>query len=135
MELQYSAWRSASPASTRCVERGHSQLADVQHDLYRKIREHRGAPPPELSLRWRGLQDRRNPLIRYVPWWVVGAAALAILAIAFVIYYARLGNAAAPVQAELAEVGLEDSLRRVRPRRRRARRSSSCWRLKKPGTP
>ena len=28
--------------------------------------------------RWRGLEDRRNPLIRYVPWWVVGAAALAI---------------------------------------------------------
>ena len=36
-------------------------------------------PPAELSPRWRGLEDRRNPLIRYVPWWVVGAAALAAL--------------------------------------------------------
>ena len=54
----------------------------------------RGAAPPELSLRWRGLEDRRNPLIRYVPWWVVGAAALAILAIAFTVYYARLASAA-----------------------------------------
>ena len=65
-------------------------------------------PPPELSLRWRGLEDRRNPLIRYVPWWVVGAAALAILAIAFTFYYASLANFAAPVHAELAKIGLED---------------------------
>ena len=88
-------------------ERGHERLADVQQDLYRKIRNHRSAPPAELSLRWRGLEDRRNPLIRYVPWWVVGAAALAILTIAFTIYYANLANFAAPVHAELAKIGVE----------------------------
>jgi type VI secretion system protein ImpK len=62
----------------------------------------------ELSLRWRGLEDRRNPLIRYVPWWVVGAAALAIVTITFVVAYARLGRAATPLHTELANVGLED---------------------------
>ena len=85
-----------------------SASATIQQDLYRKIRNHRGTPPPELSLRWRGLEDRRNPLIRYVPWWVVGAAALAVLAIAFTVYYASLANLAAPVHAELAKIGLED---------------------------
>jgi type VI secretion system protein ImpK len=43
-----------------------------------------------------------------VPWWVVGAGALALLTVTFVIAYARLGGAAAPVHAELARVGLED---------------------------
>ena len=73
-----------------------------------RIRHHRGTAPADLSLRWRGLEDRRNPLIRYVPWWVVAAAALAILTIAFTVYYARLARAAAPVHAELAKIGLED---------------------------
>jgi type VI secretion system protein ImpK len=62
-------------------------------------------------LKWRGLQDRRNPLVRYVPWWVVGAASLAILGLTFIVYYARLGSAAAPVHAELARIGLEDFTR------------------------
>ena len=64
----------------------------MQHDLYRKIRSHRGQPEPELSLRWRGLEDRRNRLIRYVPWWVVGAAALAILAVTFTALLCQPGS-------------------------------------------
>ena len=43
MELQYLCLASASPASTRCSTRGHEQLAELQQDLYRTIREHRGA--------------------------------------------------------------------------------------------
>jgi type VI secretion system protein ImpK len=80
----------------------------VQHDLYRKIRDYRGQPAPGLSLHWRGLEDRRNPLMRHVPWWLVGVAALAILTIAFTGYYASLAGLADPVQAELAKVGLEE---------------------------
>jgi type VI secretion system protein ImpK len=90
------------------LERGHARLAEVQHDLYGKIRNFRGAEPAELSLRWQGLQDRRNPLIRFVPWWVVGAGALLILTVAFIIFYARLNSAAAPLHAQLARVGIND---------------------------
>jgi len=111
MELQYLCLATGFAGKYRVADRGHDDLADVRHGLYRKIREQRGAAPLELSLRWQGLQDRRNPLIRYVPWWVVAAAALAILAIAFVAYYAALGTVTGPVQAELAKVGLEDFTR------------------------
>ena len=108
MELQYLCVALGFAGKYQVVDRGHAQLAEVQHDLYRRIRNHRGVPQPELSLRWRGLQDRRNPVIRYVPWWVVGAAALAIIGLTFVVYYARLGSAAGPVHASLAGIGLED---------------------------
>ena len=87
--------------------RGHARLAEVRQALYRRIREHRGAAVSELSLRWRGVEDRRNRLIRYVPWWVIGAAALVIVVVAYAAYAARLGNAAAPIQASLAAVGLD----------------------------
>ena len=63
---------------------------------------------PELSLRWRGLEDRRNPLIRYVPWWVVGAGGARGPRHGLRDALRRwLGSAAAPVQAQLASVGLE----------------------------
>ena len=108
MELQYLCTAFGFSGKYHVRERGHERLAEVQHDLYRKVRNHRGPPEPELSLRWRGLEDRRTRLVRYVPWWVVGAAALAILAVTFTAYYASLARLAAPVHAELAKVGLEE---------------------------
>jgi type VI secretion system protein ImpK len=108
MELQYLCIAFGFAGKYQVVDRGHARLADVQQDLYRKIRAHRGTPPTDLSLRWHGLQDRRNRLIRYVPWWVVGAAALAILAVTFVTDYARLGNRSTEVETTLAGVGLEE---------------------------
>jgi type VI secretion system protein ImpK len=110
MELQYLCMAFGFAGKYQLQERGHERIADVQQELYRKIRDHRGTPNPDLSLRWRGLEDRRNPLVRYVPWWVIGAAALAVLAIAYTVYYTRLGAIAAPVHAELAKVGLEEFL-------------------------
>ena len=107
MELLYLCLAFGFGGKYQVQDRGHERLAAIQQDLYRKIRNHRSTPPAELSLRWRGLEDRRNPLIRYVPWWVVGAAALAVLAIAYTFYYANLANIAAPVHAGLAKIGLE----------------------------
>jgi type VI secretion system protein ImpK len=114
MELQYLCLACGFEGRYKVMDRGRDQLDDVRHELYRKIRSHRGEARPELSIRWRGLEDRRNPIMRYVPWWVVGAGALALLAIVFTIYYARLGSAAAPVHAQLAQVGLGD-FSRARP--------------------
>jgi len=108
MELQYLLMALGFGGKYHVLERGHERLAQVQEQLYRKIRSYRGTPESELSLRWRGLEDRRSRLVRYVPWWVVGAAALAILAVTFTAYYASLANLAAPVHAVLAKVGLED---------------------------
>jgi type VI secretion system protein ImpK len=90
------------------AERGHQRLAEIQQDLYRRIRQFRGNPEPELSLKWQGVEDRRNPLVRYVPWWVIGAASLAVVALAFVFFYVKLGAETAPVQAQLAQIGLAD---------------------------
>ena len=108
MELQYLCLAFGFAGKYHVADRGFERLAAIQQDLYRKIRTHRSAAPPELSLRWRGLQDRRNPLIRYVPWWVVGAAALSLLAIFYTVYYANLASLAAPVHAELAKIGVDD---------------------------
>jgi type VI secretion system protein ImpK len=104
MELQYLCLAFGFAGKYQVRDRGHSQLAEVQQDLYRRIREQRGVAPQELSLRWEGVQDTRNPLIRYVPWWVVGAAALVVLTVAFVVYNQMLRRAAAPVKTALSQL-------------------------------
>ena len=96
MELQYLGLAFGFAGKYQVQERGHERLLEVQQDLYRKIRHHRGPTESGLSLRWRGLEDRRNPLLRYLPWWVVAAAALPILAIAFTVYYASLAQRRRP---------------------------------------
>jgi type VI secretion system protein ImpK len=108
MELQYLVLALGFSGKYQMLDRGHEKLADVQRNLYRTIRNQRGGGPPELSLQWRGLEDQRNRLIRYVPWWVVAAAALAILTVTFAIYYSRLASQADPLQAKLAQVGIEE---------------------------
>ena len=107
MELQYLCLVVGFTGKYHVEARGHARLAEVRQALYRRIREHRGAAASELSLRWRGVEDRRNRLIRYVPWWVIGAAVLVIVAVTYAAYAARLGNVAAPIQASLAGVGLD----------------------------
>jgi type VI secretion system protein ImpK len=108
LELQYLCLALGFSGKYQMMPRGHEQLADLQQRLYRTIRGIRGVAAQDLSLQWRGLEDRRNRLIRYVPWWVIGAAMIALLAVTFVWYYSRLANDAAPIQAKLALIGVQD---------------------------
>jgi len=108
MELQYLCLAFGFAGKYHVQERGHEQLLEIQQSLYRKIRNHRGPTETDLSLRWRGLEDRRNPLTRFLPWWVVVAAALPILAIAFTVYASKLSGPADRLHGELARVGVGD---------------------------
>jgi len=108
MELQYLCIALGFAGKYQALAQGHAQLADVQQALYRKIRDYRGIPRTELSLKWKGVEDRRNRLIRYVPWWVIGAAMLALLAVTFGIFYTRLDSASTPIHATLSQIGLDE---------------------------
>jgi len=110
MELHYLCIALGFAGKYHASERGHAQLAEVEQTLYRRIRDRRGVPPSELSDHWQGVEDRRNRLIRYVPWWVFAAAALLVISVAFIGYYVSLGNAAAPVKQALVGIGIDDLL-------------------------
>jgi type VI secretion system protein ImpK len=107
MELQYLVLALGFTGKYQMLTRGHEQLADLQRDLFRRIRGVRGPAAADLSLQWRGLEDRRSRLIQYVPWWVVAAAAVAVLAVAFSVYYSSLATLADPLHTTLARVGVE----------------------------
>jgi type VI secretion system protein ImpK len=88
---------------------GLARLADIQDDLYRRIRGLREAPATELAPHWRGVEDRRNPVMRHVPLWVAASAAAVVLLGAFLVFFTKLNALAAPVSAQLAAIGLENT--------------------------
>lgn len=106
MELQYVCLALGFAGKYAVADHGHARLSEIQADLFRRIRAYRGVPAQELSLHWLGMKDRRNPVIRYVPWWVVAAFALVVITGAFIYYHSELSAQSAPVNDRLAHIGL-----------------------------
>ena len=81
---------------------GQGQIAQLQRDLFRLIREQRQLHDENLSPHWKGVEDRRNPIIRYVPWWVIAAVGLVVLTGTFIVLHTKLAAQAEPIKAALA---------------------------------
>jgi type VI secretion system protein ImpK len=107
LELYYSCLAVGFEGRYRLDERGAQRLADIRRDLYQRIERARGTSEPELSPHWKGVEDRRNPVVRTIPLWVVAVACIAILVVTWIWLNSRLSNRAAPINAALANVGLD----------------------------
>jgi type VI secretion system protein ImpK len=102
IELLYVCLGLGYEGKYRHDPQGAAQLSQLQRDLFELIRARRSLRGEDLSPHWRGVEDRRNPVMRYVPWWVIAAGGAAILTIAFVVFRTRLGIEAEPIKAALA---------------------------------
>ena len=102
IELQYVCLALGYEGMYRIDDRGQAKLAELQYGLLRIIRDSRQLREEELSPHWKGVEDKRNPIFRYVPWWIVACVGLAVIVIAFVIYNSRLNSAAEPIKAALS---------------------------------
>ncbi len=85
----------------RIAPNGLNTLEQVRGELYQLIRRVRGDFERELSPRWQGLKDVRNALVRYVPLWVVAAAAGALLVLTYLGFAFALNAASDPVARDL----------------------------------
>jgi type VI secretion system protein ImpK len=102
IELVYVCLALGYEGKYRIDPNGQGRLGQLQHDLYRLIRDERQVRDEALSANWKGVEDRRNPIIRYIPWWIIAAAGLAILTGTFVYLHSKLGIEAEPIKAQLA---------------------------------
>jgi type VI secretion system protein ImpK len=107
LELLYVCLALGFEGRYRLDERGSAQLAQVRQNLYQRIAGLRDNVEPELSVRWKGVEDRRNAVMRFVPLWVVAAACAVLLIGAYIYFDSKLSTQAEPVNATLARVGLE----------------------------
>jgi type VI secretion system protein ImpK len=102
LELLYVCLALGYEGKYRQDPNGAARLAELQHGLYRLIRDRRQIRDEELSPQWKGIEDRRNPIMRYVPWWLVAVAGFAVITIAFIVFHSRLAREAEPIKAALA---------------------------------
>ena len=79
------------------AQTGLSQLNDIQGNLYRVIVNQRGDFERDLSPRWAGVQDKRNVLERYVPFWIFGVLAGFLLLVLFFGFQVTLHKRADPI--------------------------------------
>lgn len=107
LELLYVCLALGFEGKYRLDDRGAGKLQDVREQLFRRIESQREGVEPELSPRWKGVEDRRNAVLRFIPLWVVAAACAVVLAGAYIYFDTRLGTGAEPVSAALARIGLE----------------------------
>ena len=105
LELMYLCLSLGFEGKFRVQERGRAMLDSVQDNLYQTIRLHRGDVERSLSPRWQGVQDKRTPLARYVPLWVVAVVAAGVLLLVYWGFLLAISSSANPVQAELAALG------------------------------
>jgi type VI secretion system protein ImpK len=96
---------------------GPSKLSQLRHDLFELIRLRRPLEGEDLSPHWKGVEDRRNPIMRYVPWWVVAAGGVVVLTIVFIVLRARLSIQSEPLEAALSTPAVRVNYRSVSPPR------------------
>jgi type VI secretion system protein ImpK len=93
LELFYVCLSLGFQGRYRLQDRGGDHLARIRQEVLALIRQQRGEHERELSPRWRGIEDRGLAVSRFVPLWVAGAVACAVILIAFVGFNLRLNAA------------------------------------------
>ncbi len=103
LELMYFCLSLGYMGRYRLSPRGPAEIDHLREDLYALIRRVDAAPEAGLSVRWAGVDAPYRPRRFRVPAWVVGAAALAILSLAYATFRFDLsGGSDAVFQAAAA---------------------------------
>ncbi|MBM0106717.1 type IVB secretion system protein IcmH/DotU [Steroidobacter sp. S1-65] len=107
LELLYVCLALGFEGKYRLDPQGASRLAEIRQTLYGRIAGLRDGVEPELSPRWKGVEDRRNAVLRFVPLWIVAAACAVVLLGGYLYFDSKLRAQTDPVNAALSGVGLE----------------------------
>ena len=97
LELMYLCLALGFEGRYRIMQDGKNKLAEIREWLYQILQQVRGSVEQALSPHWEGVTDKRNPLIRFVPLWVFGSVAAALLAIMFSFFLFQLNRDSDPV--------------------------------------
>ncbi len=105
LELMYLCLALGFQGRYRVLDGGYNQLEELRERLFHTLRAQRGEFERELSPHWQGVVDRRNPLLRYVPLWVIATLAAVLLAALYIGFNLALNRFSDPVFAALHGLG------------------------------
>lgn len=101
LELMYLCLALGFEGRYRLMDGGKDKLAGIREWLYQILQQESVSGEQALSLHWEGVTDQRNPLTRFIPLWVFGAVAAALLATMFSIFLFQLNSESDPVFREI----------------------------------
>jgi type VI secretion system protein ImpK len=101
LELMYVCLALGLEGRYRLIDGGRDQLLALRERLLEIIRAQRGPVEHDLSPHWKGVVDRRNPLLGAVPIWVACAAAGVLLLMLHLSLLVMLNRSSDPVFAAL----------------------------------
>lgn len=104
LELMYICLALGLEGRYRVVDGGRDQLDALRVRLLQLITGQRGEPERDLSPQWQGVTDKRNPLMRLVPLWVMAAVAAVLLVVLHLGLLFNLNSASDPVFSALHAV-------------------------------
>jgi type VI secretion system protein ImpK len=97
LELMYLCLALGFEGRYRITQGGKDRLQEIQHWLYQLISNQRTPGERTLSPHWKGVIDKRHPLLRFIPIWVIGTVASALLAALFFAFLIHLNRLSDPV--------------------------------------
>lgn len=97
LELMYLCLALGFQGRYRITQNGKDKLGQIKEWLYNLISRQRDSTDKALSPHWKGVVDQRNPLLRLVPIWVIGAIAAGLLATIFFGFILNLNHHSDPV--------------------------------------
>jgi len=92
------------------MDRGHEKLEELRNIVFEHIRQRRGEFPQELSPHWQSPSGQNTSLRNFVPLWVVGAVAGALLLAIFLGFTLVLNETVEPVYNALETISQPASL-------------------------
>jgi len=104
LELMYLCLSFGFEGRYRPLPDGYQQLQLLRDNLYRTIRNQRGEYEQELSPHWQGIYLKQNPLVQYVPLWVVVAVSGVLLLAIYFGFNLSLNVESDPVYAQLHNI-------------------------------
>lgn len=107
IELAYLCLSLGFEGKYRNVDSGMRDLDQFRQELYLLIQRTRGDAKRPLSKHWQGLQDRRVPLEKHVPSWVITMVTGALLMAIFMGFAYAINNASNQTYQQLAKAARE----------------------------
>ncbi|MCP5444559.1 MAG: type VI secretion system protein TssL [Chromatiaceae bacterium] len=104
LELMYICLAFGFQGRYRPLPDGHTQLQTLRDNLYRTLRNQRGEYERELSIHWQGAALKQNPLVQYVPLWVVLAVSGVVLLLIYFGFTMSLNTQSDPVYTQLHDI-------------------------------
>jgi len=104
LEVMYICLSFGFQGRYRPLPDGHAKLQTLNDELYRAIRNQRENYERELSIHWQGVALKQNPLVQYVPFWVVIAVSSLLLMLMYSSFSLSLNSDSDPVHTQLHNI-------------------------------